>query len=55
MDSAVEASPDTADAAREVLHRVFGYTAFRGHQGDAIRHVADGGDALIRMPPGAGQ
>ena len=53
MDSIAEAS--TSAAAHEVLHRVFGYTAFRGHQGDAIVHVADGGDALILMPTGAGK
>ena len=45
----------TLDAALQILHRVFGYTTFRGHQGDAIVHVADGGDALILMPTGAGK
>ena len=45
----------TMDAAHEILHRVFGYTAFRGHQGDAIAHVVDGGDALVLMPTGAGK
>ncbi len=45
----------TGVAAHEVLHRVFGYTTFRGHQADAIVHVADGGDALILMPTGAGK
>ena len=49
-------APDTTSAAAHaVLHRVFGYPAFRGHQGDAIVHVADGGDALILMPTGAGK
>ncbi len=43
------------DAAHAVLHRVFGYTAFRGHQGDAIAHVIEGGDALVLMPTGAGK
>ena len=49
------ASGSTAAVAHEILHRVFGYTSFRGHQGDAIVHVADGGDALILMPTGAGK
>jgi ATP-dependent DNA helicase RecQ len=43
------------DAAKHVLHRVFGYASFRGHQGDAIAHVVDGGDALVLMPTGAGK
>ncbi len=43
------------DAAHEILHRVFGYTDFRGHQGDAIAHVVEGGDALVLMPTGAGK
>jgi ATP-dependent DNA helicase RecQ len=45
----------TSALAQEILERVFGYPAFRGHQGDAIAHVADGGDALILMPTGAGK
>ncbi len=45
----------TGALAHEVLHRVFGYASFRGHQGDAIVHVCDGGDALILMPTGAGK
>ena len=51
----VDANPATAAVAQEILQRVFGYPAFRGHQGDAIVHVADGGDALILMPTGAGK
>ncbi len=53
--SADAAGASTLDAALAILHRVFGYTSFRGHQGDAIVHVADGGDALILMPTGAGK
>ena len=52
---APEGPVDTDAAAHEVLQRVFGYPSFRGHQGDAIVHVADGGDALILMPTGAGK
>jgi len=40
---------------REILHDVFGYPAFRGQQEDVVRHVADGGDALVLMPTGAGK
>jgi ATP-dependent DNA helicase RecQ len=41
--------------ALEVLHRVFGYAQFRGEQQVIIEHVADGGDALVLMPTGAGK
>lgn len=41
--------------ALEALHRVFGYDAFRGDQADIIRHVIDGGDALVLMPTGGGK
>jgi ATP-dependent DNA helicase RecQ len=49
------ATTGTLAEAHEILHRVFGYPSFRGHQGDAIVHVAEGGDALILMPTGAGK
>jgi ATP-dependent DNA helicase RecQ len=39
----------------EVLHRVFGFPAFRGLQEPAIRHVVGGGDALVLMPTGGGK
>ena len=39
----------------EVLRRVFGYEAFRGHQRAAIDTVVAGGDALVLMPTGAGK
>ncbi|HUQ73270.1 MAG TPA: DNA helicase RecQ [Burkholderiales bacterium] len=41
--------------ALQVLNEVFGYPAFRGHQADAIEHVAGGGDALVLMPTGSGK
>ena len=41
--------------ALEVLNRVFGYDAFRGDQAEIIRHVIDGGDALVLMPTGGGK
>src|ERR1700712_1671088 len=39
----------------EVLRRVFGFPDFRGLQGDAVRHVIAGGDALVLMPTGGGK
>ena len=39
----------------EVLRRVFGFEAFRGHQRAAIDAVVRGGDALVLMPTGAGK
>ncbi len=44
----------SADPA-EVLHRVFGYPAFRGRQGEVVDHVLAGGDALVLMPTGGGK
>jgi ATP-dependent DNA helicase RecQ len=41
--------------ALEVLHRVFGYSAFRGPQAEIIAHVSGGGDALVLMPTGGGK
>ena len=41
-------------SAHEILHRVFGYTEFRGDQAEVIAHVANGGDALVLMPTGGG-
>jgi ATP-dependent DNA helicase RecQ len=43
------------DAALELLHRVFGYPAFRGPQAEIVDHVAGGGDALVLMPTGGGK
>lgn len=41
--------------ALELLHRVFGHTAFRGEQAQIVQHVVDGGDALVLMPTGGGK
>jgi len=43
------------DRARALLHRVFGYSAFRGAQQDIVAQVAGGGDALVLMPTGGGK
>ncbi|HET7670327.1 MAG TPA: DNA helicase RecQ [Burkholderiales bacterium] len=42
-------------SALKILNEVFGYPAFRGHQAEAIDHVAAGGDALVVMPTGSGK
>jgi ATP-dependent DNA helicase RecQ len=39
----------------EILHRVFGYDAFRGQQADIIQQMVSGGDALVLMPTGGGK
>lgn len=38
-----------------ILRDTFGHTGFRGLQEDAVRHVSDGGDAIILFPTGAGK
>jgi len=40
---------------QSLLHEVFGYAAFRGHQAEVVDHVIAGGDALVLMPTGAGK
>jgi len=39
----------------EVLHVVFGHSGFRGQQGEIVRHVVAGGDAIVLMPTGGGK
>jgi ATP-dependent DNA helicase RecQ len=41
--------------AQTILHEVFGYSAFRGHQQAIVEHVIGGGDALVLMPTGGGK
>jgi ATP-dependent DNA helicase RecQ len=41
--------------AAEVLHRVFGYSSFRGQQEEIIEHLCGGGDAVALMPTGSGK
>ncbi|MEQ1783812.1 MAG: DNA helicase RecQ, partial [Hyphomonadaceae bacterium] len=44
--------PFTPDA---ILADVFGHASFRGQQGDVVRHVTGGGDAVVLFPTGAGK
>src|SRR5574343_1113449 len=46
-------SPDASP--QNILHEVFGYSAFRGAQADIVNHVVAGGDALVLMPTGGGK
>ena len=41
--------------ALSVLEKTFGYSSFRGQQGEIIQTVIDGGDALVLMPTGGGK
>src|SRR6266576_5801332 len=51
---APEVDREVSDALR-MLHRVFGYDAFRGSQREIIEQVIGGGDALVLMPTGGGK
>ncbi|MGV2984839.1 DNA helicase RecQ [Microbacterium sp. AGC85] len=50
-----QATPARYATAREALHTVFGYDAFRGDQEAIVDHVIGGGDAVVLMPTGAGK
>jgi ATP-dependent DNA helicase RecQ len=45
----------STERAATILHRVFGYEAFRGQQETIISHVIAGNDALVLMPTGGGK
>src|SRR5882762_4493797 len=53
--SALNAKSDAVPDALSVLNSVFGLPAFRGEQGEIIRHVTDGGNCLVLMPTGGGK
>ncbi len=44
-----------SESALDVLRRVFGYDAFRGHQAAAIDALAAGRDVLVLAPTGGGK
>ncbi len=46
---------DVSTRALALLRDVFGYPAFRGAQHEIVRHVVEGGDALVLMPTGGGK
>ncbi|MFT4196549.1 MAG: DNA helicase RecQ [Pseudoxanthomonas sp.] len=47
-------APDLPPAQR-LLREVFGHPDFRGQQGEIVRHLAAGHDALVLMPTGGGK
>jgi ATP-dependent DNA helicase RecQ len=47
--------PSSPSAAQAKLRDIFGYSTFRGEQEVIVGHLADGGDALVLMPTGAGK
>ncbi len=57
MPEGVSASPivEESKAPRDMLRRVFGFSAFRGLQEQAVDHICAGGDALVLMPTGGGK
>ncbi len=44
-----------SDPALDILKSTFGYESFRGFQGEVIKEVAAGRDALVLMPTGGGK
>ena len=44
-----------SESPQALLHRVFGYDAFRPQQESVVDHVVAGGDALVLMPTGGGK
>ncbi|WP_420132969.1 DNA helicase RecQ [Rhodopseudomonas sp.] len=53
--AAVETDDDLDARMLSTLQHVFGLPGFRGQQEAIVRHVADGGDALVLMPTGGGK
>ena len=53
----IEAAPPRPDrvSPEGVLKEAFGLSSFRGEQGEIIRHVVAGGDAVVLLPTGAGK
>ncbi|MEU3467174.1 DNA helicase RecQ [Streptomyces sp. NPDC006687] len=55
LSDASPAISDEVSDALSVLHRVFGYSSFRGEQQEIIEQLIGGGDALVLMPTGGGK
>ncbi len=53
--SASSALFDDRPTAEGALKRIWGYDSFRGEQAEVIRHVMQGGDALVLFPTGKGK
>jgi ATP-dependent DNA helicase RecQ len=54
LNSQQHAFPALKDPS-DVLRDVFGHASFRGQQEDVVRHVTNGGDAVVLFPTGAGK
>lgn len=52
---AQEAFRASGKAPLDVLKAVYGYSVFRGQQGEVVDHVVSGGDAVVLFPTGAGK
>jgi len=44
-----------ANTALKILQKTYGYSGFRGQQGEVIDYVIGGGDAFVLMPTGSGK
>jgi len=44
-----------SNSALEILHSLYGYDSFRGHQAEIIETVSAGNNALVLMPTGGGK
>ena len=44
-----------SNSALEILHSLYGYDIFRGHQAEIIETVSAGNNALVLMPTGGGK
>ncbi len=48
-------SSDLSARALDILQKTYGFQAFRGAQGEIIRHIAGGQHAFVLMPTGGGK
>jgi ATP-dependent DNA helicase RecQ len=55
LPAAAAHSANATKDPSDVLRDVFGHAAFRGQQEDVVRHVTNGGDAVVLFPTGAGK